>query len=100
MIEASSGEEALPTAADWPSEIHLLLTDIVLPGMTGKDSADRLAVMRPRMKVLFTSGYAEDVIVHHGVLSPGVSYLPKPFAPQVLAAKVRDVLDHPGAGSA
>jgi signal transduction histidine kinase/ActR/RegA family two-component response regulator len=93
LIEAESGEEALAAAGRDPSEIHLLLTDVVLPGMTGKDLADRLKDTRPRMKVLFTSGYAEDVIAHRGVLSPGIRYLPKPFAPNVLAKAVREVLD-------
>jgi signal transduction histidine kinase/ActR/RegA family two-component response regulator len=93
VLEAESGEEAESMAAGHEGAIDLLLTDVVLPGMTGKDLADRLAVARPETAVLFTSGYAEDVIAHRGVLAPGIRYLPKPYAPQVLAAKVRESLD-------
>ena len=98
LIEAESGEDALRAAAAYASTIHLLLTDVVLPGMTGKELAERLTRVRLDMTVLFTSGYAESVIVHRGVLEPGIRYLPKPYAPHVLAMKVREVLDQRGAG--
>jgi signal transduction histidine kinase/ActR/RegA family two-component response regulator len=93
LLEAESGEDALRVASARPAPIHLLLTDVVLPGMTGKDLAEQLQAARPGMKVLYASGYAEDVIVHHGVVNPGIRFLPKPYPPHVLAAKVREVLD-------
>jgi len=93
LIEAESGEEALRAATGYPGTIHLMLTDVVLPGMTGKDLADRLQAARPDMKVLFASGYAENVIVHRGVINPGIHYLAKPYAPHALAVRVREVLD-------
>ncbi|HLK64579.1 MAG TPA: PAS domain S-box protein [Bryobacteraceae bacterium] len=92
VIEAANGDEALAASERHAGEIHLLLTDVVLPGMNGKEVADRLKMSRPDMKVLFTSGYTEDVIGHRGVLDPGVAYLAKPFSPDRLAAKVREVL--------
>jgi signal transduction histidine kinase len=97
LIEAENGEEALQAAADFSGTIHLLLTDVVLPGMTGKELADRLLTARAGMKVLFVSGYAEDVIAHRGVVNAGIRYLPKPYAPHVLAVKVREVLNQPEA---
>ena len=75
--------------------IHLLLTDVVLPGMNGKELSERLQALRPDLKVLFTSGYTADVIAHRGVLDHGVSFLHKPFSPDELAAKVREVLGNP-----
>jgi CheY-like chemotaxis protein len=63
-----------------------------MPGLSGKEVAQKLAALRPALKVLFMSGYAEDVIAHHGALEPGVAYIAKPFAPEGLAAKVREVL--------
>jgi two-component system cell cycle sensor histidine kinase/response regulator CckA len=92
VLEAANGEEALRVAAGHDGRIHLLMADVIMPGMSGKDVADRLAPLRPDMKVLFVSGYSEDVISHRGVLDPGVEYLHKPFTPQKLAAKVREVL--------
>ena len=95
VLEAADGAQALLTAQDYSHTIHLLLTDVVMPGITGKELADRLAVQRPETKILFSSGYTENVIVHHGVLQAGISYLAKPYTPLVLAAKVREVLDQP-----
>jgi PAS domain S-box-containing protein len=93
VIEASDGAEALLAARRHSGPIHLLLTDVVMPGMSGKELADRLLVERPITKVLFATGYTENVIVSRGVLKPGIRYLPKPFTPRVLAAKVRETLD-------
>jgi CheY-like chemotaxis protein len=75
--------------------IDLMLTDVVMPGMTGRELADQLRTLRPEMKVLYMSGYTENVIAHRGVLAPDVAYIPKPFTPQGLAAKVHEVLRPP-----
>jgi two-component system cell cycle sensor histidine kinase/response regulator CckA len=97
VLEASSGEDALEVASARPERIDLLITDVVMPGMTGRELATKLAEVRPGMQVLFVSGYTANVIVHRGVLDPGVNYLSKPFTPQILAEKVREVLGAPAA---
>jgi YesN/AraC family two-component response regulator len=79
-------------AERYPEPIHLLVTDVVMPGITGRELADLLKSRRPEMKALFMSGYADDVIAHRGVLEDGLAFLPKPFTPDALAAKVREQL--------
>ncbi len=74
-------------------EVDLLITDVILPGMSGKDLAVAAGKLRPRMKVLFMSGYTDDAIGHHGVLDSGTAFLQKPFSPRALALKVREVLE-------
>ncbi len=71
----------------------MLVTDVVMPGTSGKVLAEELTQARPDLKVLFMSGYTDEAIVHHGVLEPGVAFLQKPFSPTDLARKVRQVLD-------
>jgi PAS domain S-box-containing protein len=92
LLEAANGSEALSLCERYPGPIHLLITDVVMPGMTGKELATLLLALRPSLKTLYTSGYTADAIVHQGMLDPDVAYLPKPFSPSQLAAKVREVL--------
>ena len=92
VLEADSGEDALVRSGRYNDEIHLLLTDVVMPGMSGRELVGRLRPSRPEMKVLYMSGHDEKVIVRHGVLDAGLNYLEKPFLPTALAEKVREVL--------
>lgn len=96
LLEAPNGVAALSICAQYEEPIHLLLTDVVMPEMSGRELAGRLASQRPDTKVLYMSGYTDDVIVHHGVLDEGMAFIQKPFAADVLARKVREVLDDPG----
>ena len=93
VLEAPSAEVALDVAARQSGAIHLLLTDVVMPGMSGRDLARRLSDMRPDLRVIYMSGYTEDTITRHGVLEPGLHYVQKPFSPEALARRVREVLD-------
>jgi PAS domain S-box-containing protein len=92
-LEARDGAEALRICENHPGPIHLMLTDVVMPQMSGRQLAERMAVLRPQMKVLFMSGYTDDAIVHHGILNEDTAYIQKPFAPDDLVKKVREVLE-------
>ena len=94
VLMASSGAEALYLAQQHSGEIRLLLTDVVMPGLSGAALAEQLTEIQPALKVLFMSGYTNDAILHHGVLEPGISFLQKPFGPADLLRKVRAVLDN------
>jgi two-component system cell cycle sensor histidine kinase/response regulator CckA len=93
VLAASGGAEALYLARQYSGEVRLLLTDVVMPGLSGAALAEQLAEIQPALKVLFMSGYTNDAILHHGVLEPGISFLQKPFGPADLLRKVRTVLD-------
>jgi PAS domain S-box-containing protein len=92
VLEAAGGDQALRIASEHAGRIGVLVTDVVMPRMSGRELAVRLAEVRPEMKVLFVSGYTPDAIVHHGVLDTGVTFLQKPFAPDGLTRKVDELL--------
>ena len=95
VLEAASGPDALLVSQKTPGSIHLMLTDVVMPGMSGGETAERLQAQRPELKVLFMSGHTENSIVHHGVLDPGVAFIQKPFRSERLVHQVRQMLDQP-----
>jgi two-component system cell cycle sensor histidine kinase/response regulator CckA len=92
LLVAGSGVEALAIATRHRRPVDLLLTDVVMPGMSGRELAAQLAGCHPETAVLYTSGYTEEVIAHHGVLDPGLRFIPKPYTPQALANAVRSAL--------
>ena len=96
VIEAGCGTEALQRSTEFHGTVHLLLTDVVMPEMNGRELADQIVQKRPGIKVLFTSGYTDDAIVRHGVLEPGIAFIQKPYRPRAIARKIREVLDAPG----
>jgi CheY-like chemotaxis protein len=97
LLSASDADEALTICERERGQIHLLLTDVVMPRISGRELAIRFAALRPGIKVLFMSGYTDNVIVHHGVLDESASFIQKPFSPERLGTKVREAL---GAGQA
>jgi signal transduction histidine kinase/CheY-like chemotaxis protein len=95
VLEAKHGTEALILAKQHPEIIHLMLTDVVMPEMSGRELAELLSPLRQDMKVLYMSGYTDDAIVHHGVLDEGMAFIGKPFTPSALARRIRELLDAP-----
>jgi signal transduction histidine kinase/CheY-like chemotaxis protein len=93
VITASNGRQALNAIARHPGRVDLLLADVVMPEMNGRELAERMSAMRPGMPILFMSGHVEDLVGHHGVFVAGTAYLEKPFGPDDLLRKVRDLLD-------
>jgi CheY-like chemotaxis protein len=93
VLEARSGDEAVRLADRHPGPVHLLVTDVVMPKMSGRQLAERVTANRPGLKVLYLSGYSADPAVRHGLAGPGLALLQKPFTPTLLARKVREVLD-------
>jgi PAS domain S-box-containing protein len=95
VLPACDGEEAVRIAGQHNGTIHLLITDVVMPQMNGRELARRMLASRPGIKVIYISGYTEDAIIHHGVLDPGMHFVQKPFRPSDLVRKIREVLDTP-----
>jgi signal transduction histidine kinase len=94
VLEATDVQEALDFCQQYQGLIHLLITDVVMPGMNGQTLADRLVALRTDMRVLFISGHPGDAVARHGVLPPSAAFLQKPFTPDTLARKVREILDN------
>jgi CheY-like chemotaxis protein len=92
VVHASDGKAALEQMAQLP-RVDMLFTDIVMPGMTGRQLADRIRETRPDFRVLYTTGYTRNAIVHNGMVDADVAFLAKPFSIEALARKVREVLD-------
>ena len=97
VLTASDGEQAARLCETIDEEIHLMVTDVVMPQMSGRELSERVSKQRPEMAVLYMSGYTDDAIVRHGVLDDGMPFLQKPFTPDALARKVRELLEQPQA---
>jgi DNA-binding response OmpR family regulator len=93
VLVASTPEEGLATCKSTSHDIRLLVTDVVMPRMNGRQLAEKVQQNRPGIRVLYISGYTNDAIAHYGVLDPGLWFLPKPYSLSSLIAKVREVLD-------
>ena len=93
VLEASCGNDALVLSKECKEPIHMVLTDVVMPGMSGPQLTDQLLHLYPKMKVLYMSGYTDNAIFHHGALEEGVNYIQKPFTIDGLMKKMREVLD-------
>jgi CheY-like chemotaxis protein len=93
VLSAGSPSEALRLAEEHRGGIHLLVADVVMPGMNGRDLADRMHALYPSIKTLFMSGYTADVIARQGVLEEGVQFIQKPFSIRELGVKVREILN-------
>ena len=96
VLVSEGGAQALALARRHTGSIHLLITDVVMPGMNGRELMQRLTALRPGVRVLYMSGYSDEAIARHGVLDAGTAFLQKPFTPGLLTHKVREVLEgHP-----
>jgi two-component system cell cycle sensor histidine kinase/response regulator CckA len=93
VVTAANPDEAVAVAREFKGTIQLMVTDVVMPGMSGLQLAERLQPTRPAMRVLFVSGYTDDAMGPQGILEPGKAFLQKPFTPIALARKVREILD-------
>jgi DNA-binding NtrC family response regulator len=92
VLETEGTENALATCASYDGPIHLLLTDVVMPKMSGPLVAEKVTSLRPGIKILYMSGYTDDAVVHHGILSQDIPFIQKPFTPIALRKKIREVL--------
>jgi CheY-like chemotaxis protein len=95
LLVASNGPEALDIASTRNGKIHLMITDVVMPQMSGRELSELMARIRPEMRILYMSGYTDDAIVHHRLLDEGLNFIQKPFDTASVARKVRLVLDSP-----
>ena len=93
MIEAENGAHALTVAKAFQGEIDLLVSDVIMPELGGRELAEQLSLARPAIRVLFVSGFTDETISRHGVLEEGVAFLQKPFTLETLSQKVREILD-------
>jgi two-component system cell cycle sensor histidine kinase/response regulator CckA len=93
VLEAANGIDALQIATDYSGEIHVILTDVIMPQMSGKEMVAQIEALRPGIKTLYVSGYTNNVIVHHGILDRNISFLQKPFTGEDLAQKLREVIN-------
>jgi CheY-like chemotaxis protein len=93
VISATDGSDALRLFTEHDGGIHMVITDVVMPGLGGRELVGRLKIMKPNLPVLFVSGYTEEGVRRQGVLEPGAAYLEKPFTPERLLRRVREVLD-------
>jgi CheY-like chemotaxis protein len=96
VLVADDPDQGMKLIGEQQDEIHLLLTDLILPGMSGRELVDRVTKEKPEMRVLFMSGYSDEAVARHGILEPGLAFLQKPFSRDGLVRKVRDVLDSAG----
>src|SRR5688572_19657685 len=99
VLEAGRPQEALEMVERRREPIHLVLTDVVMPGMSVRALAEHLAMVAPEIRVLYMSGYTDDTVGRHGMLDSGTAFLEKPFTPQALSRKVRETLDAPRDGT-
>lgn len=93
VLAAADPAEALRLSQEYQGPIHLLFTDVVMPGMGGRELANRIQAQHPHLKVLFMSGYTENAVVHHGVLDSGIAFINKPFKYKTLIKKIREIQD-------
>jgi PAS domain S-box-containing protein len=100
VLEAGNGEEALSVSRKHADRIHLVLTDVVMPGMNGREVAESLSLIHPDAQVLYMSGYTNDAVIRHGLLNEKTAFLQKPFTPKDLALKIREILDAPNSENA
>ena len=96
VLDAGDGREALSVSERYDGPIHAMITDVVMPQIGGSELAERLSSRRPNFKILYVSGYADNAILHHGILAPGVHFIQKPFAPEGLTSKLRKLLGSTG----
>src|SRR5687768_6035349 len=93
VLQAGGGEEAISLFRRHKEPIDLLITDVVMPKLSGKDVADQMKAVHPETKVLYMSGYTDEAIVHHGIVDSHIAFLQKPFSERALTRKIREVLD-------